>query len=150
MATGTARDNSGNCISAFVNATPSGKTAIPKTVQTKKYPAPTSMDSQSKRPLEFVPMDCRYFNSMGTRDGIIIEIIITTHIPRNDNAAPDQSCPGIHVIDIDQPPGICMSFIVDMDALQTIVMAVLAAKSSADKPKKDWREIRSKAIVVRY
>jgi hypothetical protein len=87
---------------------------------------------------------------MGTNDGIIIEIIITTHIPRNDNAAPDQSCPGIHVIDIDQPPGICMSLIVDMDALQIIVTAVLAIKSSADTPKNVWREVRSKAIVVRY
>jgi hypothetical protein len=87
---------------------------------------------------------------MGIRDGIIIEIIITTHIPRNDSAAPDKSCPGIHVIDIDQPPGICMSFMVDMDALQTIVTAVLAAKSSVDTPKKVWREVRSKAMVVKY
>ena len=75
---------------------------------------------------------------MGTSDGIIIEIIMTTHIPRNVNAAPDQSCPGIHVIDIDQPPGICISLIADMDAPQTIVTAVLAAKSSADTPKKVW------------
>jgi hypothetical protein len=39
---------------------------------------------------------------------------------------------------------------VDMDALQTIVTAVLAAKSSVDTPKKVWREVRSKIIVVRY
>jgi hypothetical protein len=43
-----------------------------------------------------------------------------------------------------------MSFMVDMDALQTIVTTVLAAKSSADMPKKFWREVRSKAMVVKY
>jgi hypothetical protein len=66
---------------------------------------------------------CLY--NMDTRDGIII----TTHIPRNDNAAPDQSCPGIHIIDIVQPPGIGMPPMVDMETPQMIVTAVLAAKS---------------------
>ena len=84
---------------------------------------------------------------MGTRDGIIIAIIITTHIPRNDNAAPDQSCPGIQVMDIVQPPGIGMPSIVDMDAPQTTVTAALVAKSSADTAKKVRREVPSKAII---
>jgi hypothetical protein len=39
-------------------------------------------------------------------------------------------------MDIVQPPGIGMPPIVDMDALHTIVTAVLATKSSADTPKK--------------
>ncbi|HEV2479677.1 MAG TPA: hypothetical protein VGS79_08425 [Puia sp.] len=120
----------------MANATPKGKTAIPKAVHTKKYPAPASTVSQPTGPCHFVPKAWRYRNSIGTRDGIIIAIIITTHIPRNDNAEPGQSCPGIHVIDIVQPPGIGMPPILDMDAPQTIVIAVLATKSSADTPKK--------------
>src|SRR6266446_2380488 len=45
---------------------------------------------------------------MGTRDGSIIATIITTHMPRNDAAAPGHVCPPIriHATDIDQPPGI--------------------------------------------
>src|SRR6202045_4896375 len=59
-------------------------------------------------------------------------------MPRNDAAAPDHVCPGIriHAIDIVQPPGIGISPIADMDAHQTIVTAALAAKSSAEMPKK--------------
>src|SRR5207302_5508750 len=70
---------------------------------------------------------------METKDGSIIATIITTHIPRNDAAAPDHVCPGIriHAIDIVQPPGIGISPIADMDAHQTIVTAALEAKSSA-------------------
>jgi hypothetical protein len=64
--------------------------------------------------------------------------IITTHMPRNDAAAPVHVCPGIriHVIDIVQPPGIGIPLIADIDTLQTIVIAALAAKSNADTPKK--------------
>ena len=64
--------------------------------------------------------------------------IITTHMPRNDAAAPGHVCPGIriHVIDIVQPPGIGIPLIADIDTLQTIVIAALAAKSNADTPKK--------------
>jgi len=59
-------------------------------------------------------------------------------MPRNDAAAPVQVCPGIRIqaIDIVQPPGIGISPIDDMDAHQAIVAAALAAKSSADTPKK--------------
>jgi hypothetical protein len=59
-------------------------------------------------------------------------------MPRNDAAAPGHVCPGIriHAIDIVQPPGIGISPIADMDAHQTIVTAALAAKSSAETPKK--------------
>jgi hypothetical protein len=59
-------------------------------------------------------------------------------MPRNDAAAPSHVCPGIriHAIDIDQPPGIGISAIADMDAHQTIVTAALAVKSSAETPKK--------------
>src|SRR4029450_2798824 len=80
---------------------------------------------------------------MGARDGSIIATIITTHMPRNDPAAPNHVCPGIriHAIDIVQPPGIGIRPIADTDAHQTIVTAALAAKSSAETPKKARREI---------
>ncbi len=66
-------------------------------------------------------------------------------MPRNDAAAPGHVCPGIRIyaIDIVQPPGIGISPIADMDALQTIVAAALAAKSSAETPKKARWEARS-------
>src|SRR2546422_3628482 len=86
---------------------------------------------------------------IGTNDGSIIATIITTHMPRNDAAAPGHVCPGIriHAIDIVQPPGIGISPIVDMDAHQTIVTAALAAKSSAETPRNAFWEARSEAIV---
>src|SRR5215207_2319343 len=85
---------------------------------------------------------------MGTRDGSIIATIIATHMPRNDAAAPDHVCPGIriHAIDIVQPPGIGISPIADMEAHQTIVTAALAAKSSAETPKKARSEARSESM----
>src|ERR1051326_7786590 len=85
---------------------------------------------------------------MGTKDGSIIATIITTHMPRNDTAAPVHVCPGIriHAIDIVQPPGIGISPIADMEAHQTIVTAALAAKSSAETPKNARREARSEAM----
>src|SRR6202795_4923382 len=85
---------------------------------------------------------------MGTRDGSIIATIITTHMPRNDAAAPGQVCPGIriHAIDIVQPPGIGIEPIADMDAHQTIVPAALAAKSSAETPKNARWETRLEAM----
>src|ERR1700738_5235313 len=69
-------------------------------------------------------------------------------MPRNDAAAPGQVCPGIriHAIDIVQPPGIGISPIADMDAHQTIVTAALAAKSSAETPKKVYWETRSETM----
>src|SRR6476659_807616 len=79
---------------------------------------------------------------MGTNAGSIIATIITTHMPRNEAAAPGHVCPGIriHAIDIVQPQGIGISQLVDMDRdmdpHQTIVPAALAAKSSADTPRK--------------
>src|SRR5688572_18352216 len=71
---------------------------------------------------------------MGTSDGSIIATIITTHMPRNDAAAPGHVWPGvrIHAIDMVQPPGIGIPPIADMDPHPAIVSAVLAAKSSAD------------------
>src|SRR6266704_68557 len=85
---------------------------------------------------------------MGTKDGSIIATIITTHMPRNDAAAPGHLCPGIriHAIDIVQPPGIGISPIADMDAHQTIVTAALAAKSSAETPKNACWGARSEAM----
>src|SRR5512144_871191 len=64
--------------------------------------------------------------------------VITTHMPRNEAAAPSEVCPGIriHAIDIVQPPGIGISPIADMDAHQAIVVAALAAKSSAETARK--------------
>jgi len=80
---------------------------------------------------------------MGTSDGSIIAAIITTHMPRNAAAASGHVCPGIliHAIDIVQPPGIGIPPTADMDAHQTIVTAALAAKSSAETPKKARWEI---------
>src|SRR5437870_8318859 len=85
---------------------------------------------------------------MGTRDGSIITTIITTHMPRNDAAAPGHVCPGIriHVIDIVQPSGIGIPPIADMDAHQAIVTATLAAKSSAETPRKAYSDERSEAM----
>src|SRR4029079_17797290 len=90
---------------------------------------------------------------MATRDGSIIATIITTHIPRNDAAAPGQVCPGIRIqaIDIVQPPGIDISPIADMDAHQTMVPTALATKTSAAAPRKGRREVTSttrSALVV--
>src|SRR5437870_13627151 len=67
---------------------------------------------------------------------------------RNDDAAPGHVCPGIriHAIDIVQPPGIGISPIADMDADQRVVSAALAAKSSAETPKKARWEVRSETM----
>src|SRR6476646_10660484 len=85
---------------------------------------------------------------MGTRDGVIIATIITTHMPRNDAAVPGHVCPGIriHAIDIVQPPGIVIPPIADMDVQQTIVIAALAAKSSAETPKKACWDVRAETM----
>jgi len=66
-------------------------------------------------------------------------------MPRNEAAAPGHVCRGIriHAIDIVQPLGIGISLIADMDAHQTIVTAALAAKSSAETPKKACWDLRS-------
>jgi len=73
--------------------------------------------------------------------------IITTHMPKNDPAAPGHVPPGIriHAIDIVQSPGIGISPIAEMEALQKIVTATLAAKSSAETPKK----LARKRCIVR-
>src|SRR5215207_1871009 len=85
---------------------------------------------------------------IGTKDGSIIATIMTTHMPRNDAAAPGHVCPGIriHAIDIVQPPGIGISPIADMDAHQPIVSAALATKSSAEAPKKARWEARPETM----
>jgi hypothetical protein len=69
-------------------------------------------------------------------------------MPRNDAAAPGHVCPGIriHAIDIVQPPGIGIPPIADMDADQAIVTPKLAAKSSAETPRKARREARSESM----
>src|SRR5262245_39170902 len=68
---------------------------------------------------------------MGTRDGNIIATIITTHMPRNPAAAPDQDWPGILIqaIDMIQPPGIGMP--PDIEPHQATVAAALATNRSA-------------------
>src|SRR5258706_16014100 len=85
---------------------------------------------------------------MGINDGSIIATIITTHMPRNDAAAPGHVCPGIRIqaIDIVQPPGIGISPIADMDDHQAIVTAALAKKISAETPKNDRSEATRRAI----
>jgi hypothetical protein len=87
---------------------------------------------------------------METRDGSIMATIITTHIPRNDAAAPGHVWPGIRIqaIDIVQPPGIGIPPIAAIDVHQTIVGAALAAKSSAETPKKACCEARSEAMTL--
>jgi len=57
-------------------------------------------------------------------------------MPTNDVAVPNHVCPGIriHIIDIAQPPGICISPIADIDAQEAIVIAALAAKTIAETP----------------
>jgi hypothetical protein len=89
---------------------------------------------------------------MGIKDGSIIATIIKTHMPRNDAATPGHVCPGIriHAIDIDQPPGIGISPIADMDAHQSMVTAALAAKSSAETPKKARRDAGSETMGMPY
>src|SRR5215470_16896145 len=85
---------------------------------------------------------------MGTREGSIIATIITTHMPTNDAAALDHVCPGIRIqtIDIVQPPGIGIPPMPDIDEHQTTVAAALAAKASAETPKKARWEARSETI----
>ena len=51
-----------------------------------------------------------------------------------------------HTIDIVQPPGIGISPMAVMDALQTIVTAALATKSSAETPRKACWDARSIAM----
>src|SRR5437867_9205498 len=66
----------------------------------------------------------------------------------NDAAAPGHVCLGMrsHAIDIVQPPGIGISPIADMVAHQTIVTTALAAKSSAETPRKARWELRSEVM----
>src|SRR5206468_1447766 len=88
---------------------------------------------------------------MGINAGSIIATIITTHMPKNDAAAPGHVCPGIriHAIDIVQRPGIGIPPIADMDAHQTIVTAALAAKSSAESRRRLAGMLARKPCVVR-
>jgi hypothetical protein len=82
------------------------------------------------------------------KDGNIIAIVITAHMPRNDAAPLGHDCPGIriHTIDMIQPPGIGISPIRDMDAHQTIVSAALAPKSNAETATKARWEVRSETM----
>src|SRR6476659_2178029 len=86
---------------------------------------------------------------MGSNDGSIIATIITTHMPRNDAAAPGHVCPGIriHAIDIVQPPGIGIPAIPDMDAHQIIVTTALVTKSNAETPRNACWDARSGAML---
>src|SRR5512135_1806267 len=75
---------------------------------------------------------------MGTRDGVIIATIITTHMPRNEAAAAGQDCPGILIqaMDMVQPPGIGMPPAIDPH--QRIVAPALARKRRA-QPERNAR-----------
>ena len=57
------------------------------------------------------------------KEGNIIAIIITVHMPRKVAAAPDHDWPGMRIQAIDrvQPPGISVPGIADMDEHQAIV-----------------------------
>jgi hypothetical protein len=84
---------------------------------------------------------------MGTSDGSIIGTIITTHMATNEAAKPGHVCPGIriHAIDIDQPPGIGISPIADIDVHQTIVTAAPTTNTSAQTAKKARCHTRRRA-----
>src|SRR5579884_4011169 len=86
---------------------------------------------------------------MGVNDGIIIATIMTSHMPRNDAAAPNHVCPGIriHAIDIVQPPGIGMRAVADIDEHRIIVIATLIANTSAETTKKARWGARSALTV---
>src|SRR5262249_13089822 len=130
------------------NATLSGKTVSPNTAQTKKYPTPTSAVCGPRRVAPGPPTARRQRHSIGTKDGIIIAPIITTHLPSNDAAAPAPVCPCCctHAIDIGPPPGIGISPIADMDDPQRIVAATLTAKISAETPRNTFWEPRAEAM----
>src|SRR6185295_6834297 len=70
---------------------------------------------------------------MGTSDGSIIATIIAAHIPTKDAAAPAHACPhiGIHAMDSDQPPGIGIAPMYDIDMHPATLAATLAANSGA-------------------
>jgi len=63
-------------------------------------------------------------------------------MPINDAAARGHVCPHIrdHVIDIDQPPGIGVSPIADIETHATAISAALAINSEAQTPKNTRRE----------
>jgi hypothetical protein len=63
---------------------------------------------------------------MGTKDGNIMATIITSHMRRNDAAAPVQLCPGMRIHTIDASP------IPDMDMHAKQVNVVLAVKISKE------------------
>ena len=86
---------------------------------------------------------------MGSKDGIIIATIITTHMPRNDVAATGHVCLGIliHAMDIVHPPGIGIAPIADIDLDQTIVTVALAKKTSIETPKKARWEARAEIMI---
>jgi hypothetical protein len=87
---------------------------------------------------------------VGARDGSIIATIITVHITPKDAVAASHVCPGIriHAIDIVQPPGIGIPPIADIGPHQTIVSAVLVAKSNAETPTKARWEVRPETTPV--
>ena len=73
-------------------------------------------------------------------------------MPTNDAAAPAHVCPGIriHAIDISQPPGIGIPPTADIDLLQTIVIAALAAKSNAEALKKARSENKRRDMIYSF
>ncbi|HZQ54948.1 MAG TPA: hypothetical protein VFB14_22300 [Bryobacteraceae bacterium] len=81
------------------------------------------------------------------KEGNIIAIIITIHMPMNEAVVSSHVRPGIriHIIDIVQPPGMGMPCIVDIDMDQKIVSAALVAKSNAQTATKTRAEFRSRA-----
>src|SRR5882672_11381593 len=69
-------------------------------------------------------------------------------MPTNDAAAPNHVCPGMSIHAIDQPPGIRIPPIADIDAHQTVVTAALAAKSSAETPMNAFCEADTVTMVA--
>jgi hypothetical protein len=119
-------------------------------VHTKKYPTPTSAVSRPRHVSSVPPTAWRQRRRIGTKDDSIIATIITTHMRRNDAAAPGQVCPGVrHALDIVQPPGIGIRSIADMAAHQTIVTAALAPGAAPRRRRRLAGKLARKPCDVR-
>src|SRR5712692_6054295 len=98
-------------IAASAIVTPMAYAVTPKSVQTRKYAAAIAHTSALTCVSRRKQRARRYKRSNGNDDGSIIATIIAAHIPTNIVAAPSRLWPGIriHVISIDQPPGITIA-----------------------------------------
>ena len=109
-AKGTTRLTRTEAIAAREIHKPAANPTVPNSTQTAKYPAPTISRPSGTH---FSPVETatrRYSANIGHVEGSIIATIIASHISRNIHAADHGVSPGIviHIMGIDQPPGIGM------------------------------------------